>query len=297
MKLRGHLYWRGDHGAGALPFRNRRRRKSATAPIRSSTRPSSRRAATDRRPGRHRLSQPQRRRRAGAGLRRGILPALRAADRRRHAQARASVAFLSDVIESDGARLRGLDPGLHADPDQRREGAGRRSRPLVLPRPHSRRTDRAGRDRPLVVGATAPATRSRARSTSCCATPSRSTAAMCAAAGCCSTTARSSRPPASTTAARSGRAGCCSAPTSRAATTRRSSRASATAIRPRTNPTMHRRLRQPRGPERHPRRLGLCASTAAGASTASTTDFEISGNYVRTDRTESERSFEYNVES
>ncbi len=49
-----------------------------------------------------------------------------------------SVTFLSDVIESDGPRLRGLAPGLHPDPDQRREGAGAEPRPFVLPRPHSR---------------------------------------------------------------------------------------------------------------------------------------------------------------
>ena len=49
---------------------------------------------------------------ADAGLRPGVLPALRAADRRRHAQARAvRRPSSSDVLECDGARLRGLDPG------------------------------------------------------------------------------------------------------------------------------------------------------------------------------------------
>ncbi len=67
----------------------------------------------DRGAGRDRRAHAQRRRcRAGADLRRKLFPAVRAADRGRCAQARAaSVTFLSDVIESDGARLRGLAPG------------------------------------------------------------------------------------------------------------------------------------------------------------------------------------------
>jgi iron complex outermembrane receptor protein len=63
-----------------------------------------------------------------------------------------SVTFLSDVIESDGARLRGLEPGYTQISDQRRKGAGIERRPFLLSRPHPCRAYQAGRDRPVLFG-------------------------------------------------------------------------------------------------------------------------------------------------
>ena len=62
---------------------------------------------------------------------------------------------------------------------------------------------------------------------------------------------------------------------------------------PENDPTTRPRIRQPRRPDRHPRRHRLCGQRQLWRSTGETTEFEISGFYVRTDRTENERTFEY----
>ena len=98
-------------------------------------------------PGRDRLPQPHRRHRAGAVLRPGVLPALRAQYRRRHAQARAGHDLRRlghhGVRRRDDARHgRRLYPGA----DQRQEGARRRRRPLVLGGPHPGRNGGPHRD-------------------------------------------------------------------------------------------------------------------------------------------------------
>ena len=141
-----------------------------------------------------------------------------------------SVTFLSDVLESDGVRLRGLDPAYTQIliNGEKVPGAGsdfwrvrQRRRWLVLCRSHPGGTDRQHRDRALQLGQ--PVGRcGRGRGEHRAARRLQPRWRVCAGGGCAVRRWPRARNPWRRVGRGSGRrAHCCSAPTCRAAATRR----------------------------------------------------------------------------